>query len=253
MKSWMTVIPLPLGLLLALAMLLASSLSADVLKTRDGRLLSGTFRGATEQEIHFEVDGVIQTLPMTQVATLNFSEGAQSAIPAKPPTPAPTAAAAPAAPKAAQATQLRTVAAAKPASVRMLGIPAGTKIRVRLSDSLDPRHAAEGDRFSALLETPLVADGITIAGVNTKVYGKVGETLTTGPVDTRIKLELTELVLQGQAAGIVTGTQKIVEASGAAPAKGAPNGDAEALHAEKIPSGTHLEFRLLRPLEIQLR
>lgn len=261
MKPWIAYISV------SLAMLMAPGLAADVLKTRDGRLISGTFRGATEQVIRFEVDGVVRTLPMTQVATLSFSEATPTGTPAKSPARAPTAAAASAAQTAAAeapSTQTPTVqkaapqpaapaAASAPASVRVLAVPAGTKVRVRLSDSLDPRHAAEGDRFSALLETPLVAEGVTIAAANSKVYGVITEAQTSGPSDSRIKLELTELMLQGQTAKIVTGTHKVVDASGAVPANAAPKTDTAAVHAQKIHSGTHLEFRLLRPFEVRLR
>ena len=93
---------------------------------------------------------------------------------------------------------------------------------------------------------------ILIAAVLLAV-GVIAEAQTSGPIDSRIKLELTELMLQGQTAKIVTGTHKVVDASGATPASAAAKADSAAVHPEKIQSGTHLEFRLLRPFEIRLR
>ena len=42
-----------------LTLALTASASADVLETRDGRMLEGSYRGGTQQAVRFEVGGKI--------------------------------------------------------------------------------------------------------------------------------------------------------------------------------------------------
>jgi hypothetical protein len=80
--------------------------SADTLRLRDGRILSGQFLGATRSEIWFQRDvpGEVlgkEAFPVMQVESLTFGPTAQAAIspaspqrplrPAASSTPAPTA------------------------------------------------------------------------------------------------------------------------------------------------------------------
>lgn len=49
----------------------------------------------------------------------------------------------------------------------------GTVITVRLTDSLSSKNSREGDNFTALLEEPLIADGVVIAPAGTQVDGRI--------------------------------------------------------------------------------
>jgi hypothetical protein len=130
-------------------------------------------------------------------------------------------------------------------------VPAGTRLRVKIADTLDPRRNAKGDRFSAALEVPLVAGGAAVVAAHSKAYGVITAAESAGPVQNRLVLELTEITVQGHLVKIVTGTHKILEppAGGAPPAKPAAGGS----RPDRVRSGTILEFRLLQPIEITLR
>ncbi|HEY5658088.1 MAG TPA: hypothetical protein VIY27_09890 [Myxococcota bacterium] len=210
---------------------LAAGATADVLETRDGRAIEGTFRGATQQVIEFEVGGALQAVPVAEVRALRF--GAAGATPGAP-AAAPTA-------QAPAATPVRT-----------LSVPAGTRLRVRTADSIDARRSAVGDRFAAMLEAPIVVEGVTIAAAGSKVYGKVTEAKSAGPMGGQLALELTELLIQGQTLAILTGTQQVVDAppEAAEPAKAA---EASAAQGGRILGAPALEFRLLQPFQIGLR
>jgi len=245
---------------LTLALLVATSVAADVLTIRDGRAIQGTYRGGTQQAIHFEVNGAVQAYQLTDVMALTFATSAAATPKPKPATPAasattPTATAAtsptttPATTTAAQPT-----AAATAPAVRTLNVPAGTRLRVRMADTLDPRRNAAEDRFAAMLDTPLVADGVTVAAAGSKVYGEVAEANAAGPAGSRLKLELTELMIQGQTLKIVTGTHQVVETAAApetTPAKA--SGEGTGIHADRIQGGAILEFRLLQPVALRTR
>lgn len=229
---------------LAALLLLATPAAGDVLETRDGRLLEGAWRGGTQQAIRFEVGGAIQVIPVSEVLALTFEStpaaAAEAAASAKP-APATTAAPAP----------TPMAAPAKPAGPRVIAVPAGTRLRARMVDTVDPRRTAVGDRFAAVLDGDLAVEGVVIAPARTKVYGSVTDARNTGPVPARLKLELNELMIGGQLVAIVTGTQQPMEpepaAGEASPAKAAP-----APSVARIPGGTLLEFRLLQPLRIEI-
>jgi hypothetical protein len=187
--------------------------AADTLEMRDGRVYEGTFKGGTADAVHFEVDGSLRSVPLREVLGVLFS--------AKDPSAAAPAAAAP------------------PTAAR---VPAGTRLRVRLSDTLDPRSSVAGDTFSALLEMELQFEGRAVVPARSHVYGKVAEVKPTG----QISLELTGLQIEGSLQSLVTGSQQLATAGGAAPAAPAPEGN-------RIPAGSLLEFRLLQPFDVPLR
>jgi hypothetical protein len=252
MKTLLRVIPSTLALLMALGA------SADVLTMRDGRAIEGTYRGGNEQVIQFEVDGKMQTVRVTDLMALTFTARAASAAPA---TKTPAAAgdqAAPAAKPTAAPPSTATAAsapeAATPAApaVRTLTVPAGTRLRVRMADTLDPRKNTAEDRFAAVLDAPLAVEDVTIAPASSRVYGIVAEANAAGPAGSRLKLELTELMIQGQTLKIVTGTHQAIESTEEAPAKAA-EAESAGIHADRIQGGAILEFRLLQPFEIRTR
>lgn len=255
-----------LGALVLVGLLaLATGSGADVLETRDGHTLNGAFRGATEEVLRFETaDGDLHLIPLSKVASVRFGPAPAAAKPreAAPAPAAPTAAApskarstrapAPAAQTATPAAAATPAARPAVPAIRRVLVPAGTRLRVRITDSIDPRRSTEGDRFAALLESPITAGDLVVAPAQSKIYGVVTAASTTGPLVNRLQLELKELQIQGQRIAIVTGTQQPVAETatgGDAPADAAPSSAREA----RIASGTLLEFRLLQPLEMQVR
>jgi len=207
---------LPLACLLCLA---AAAAAADTLELRDGRVLQGTYKGGSADQVHFEIDGVLRGVPVTDVLAVGFL-GRKAGDP-------PPAAAAPA-----------------PAAPKLARVAAGTRLRVRLSDTLDTHVNTPGDIFHGELEMELQAAGATIVAQSSAVSGRIAE-IHDGPAG-GISLELTSLQVGEASQPIVTGSQQLVAAGGAAPAAPAPSQD-------RIPSGTLLEFRLLQPFDVPLR
>ena len=85
-------------------------------------------------------------------------------------------------------------------------IPAGTRLRVALTDAVssDKNHA--GDSFMGVLAEPIVIDGKTVLEKGTQVRGRVVEAKESGRVKGRasIRLTLTEIVLDGDSLNIST-------------------------------------------------
>lgn len=254
-KTW---IWQPAALLVMLALGLAGA-QADVLELRDGQRLEGSFRGGDDQTLRFDANEELHLIPVDQALRLQFGPVGERAAAA--PLPKAQAATRPApAPHAVLAEKAGTPAAASraaaspsqasPPSARSLEIPVGTLLRVRISDTVDPHIGAEGDRFAGLLETGLSAGGAMVIPARTRVYGVVSEARSQGPIASRLKLELTGLMLGGEMVELVSATHKVVTGSDAS---GPPASAGGASRADRVPAGSLLEFRLLQAVELPIR
>lgn len=85
------------------------------------------------------------------------------------------------------------------AQVKMVTVPVGTSLLVRMIDTVDSSKNAVGSRFSASLEANLEVDGVVVAPAGTKMYGRLVQSKEAGRVagKSELRLELTEIVLNG--------------------------------------------------------
>src|ERR1700679_183351 len=195
------------GFLTALT-LLASTAWADTLQLKNGSLIKGKFLGGTETEISFQVGSTVQKYNVADIVSLKFdSEGGASA-------PAPQ-------PRSSLPDDPATVAhvEVKPAYVT---IPAGTRISVRTIDAIDSAENVVGDRFQAALEEPLMLEGNVVVVADSPVYGRLTQSKESGTFTGRskLRLELTGIVVNGKMVPVVTGEYEVAGKSrGASTAK----------------------------------
>ena len=223
--------------------------TADTLKLKDGRVLEGYYQGGTASVIKFELSGKIQNIPVETIVSLTFKKVQTAAAPAPQTAPAPST--------------------SGPVTVN-----AGTRLMIRMENTLDTGKTKSGERFTCGLEADLVVNGVVVAPKGSQVYGKVLESVKAKRVRGTAKLlvELTDIMIKGQLQPIVSeqlgyeggksGTLKKVGAGAAIGAvagdagKGAAVGGALAVLTKgkqiQIPAGTLLEFRLTQPLSVKL-
>lgn len=175
---------------LALATLLFAGVqaaSADTLELRDGRVLNGRYLGGTATVVRFEVNGNVETFRVNEVVALTFTGSSAHAST----SPAGTA---PAPVPAASASGRVTV-------------PAGTRLLVRMIDSVDSSKNHVGDRFHASMETDLVVSDTVVARKGADLYGRLAEAKEAGHLSgsSDLKLELTDIVIHGQNYPLITG------------------------------------------------
>jgi hypothetical protein len=93
-----------------------------------------------------------------------------------------------------------------PQKPRRITVPAGTRILVRTSDSLDSRNQKAGARFTGVLETNLKAEDRVVAPRGATVYGRLAGAKSSGRFkgSSQLTLELTDIVINGTAYPIVT-------------------------------------------------
>jgi len=120
-------------IVLLISALATGSLFADTLELADGSLLEGDFVGSSNGIIMFNTGEDIEAYPESEVVGIFLSEGVATAQ-----------------------ANLTTD------SAPMITVPAGTRLVIRMSDSLDSNRNAAGHRFRAQLEGAVVVDGITV-------------------------------------------------------------------------------------------
>jgi hypothetical protein len=107
----------------------------------------------------------------------------------------------------------KTPAAAKAAAqtVKRITVPAGTRILIRMIDSVDSTKQKAGDKFAASLETNLQAEDMVVAPRGTKVYGHLVSASSAGKFkgSSSLSLELTDIVIRGKTYPLVTSAYEV--------------------------------------------
>lgn len=179
---------------MAVAALLAGAAWADTLELKDGRVIQGKYLGGTQLNIRFKVKDEIKLFPAADVLTITFGDTA------------PASSSAAGAPERAA-----TKSPAKITPGRSFTVPAGTRMVVRMIDSVDSETNKVGDEFRASLEEDLVVDGTLVAPKNSDVTGRLAEVKEAGRLTgkSELKLELTQIVIQGTTYSIATGDYEV--------------------------------------------
>ena len=171
-----------------------------------------------------------QAMPAAAKAELVRVEKPRAQAPRAAPAPAPSTPAAAPAPIEPPPAPIEVAAAPKPVAVsadpllpvaepplvkngdfaappRTVTLPAGLGIMVRLNHTVSTERNQAGDDFQAVLDEPLVVDGLVIAEKGAQVDGKIVQADRAGRVKGRalLVLELTRLATQdGQSLAIET-------------------------------------------------
>ncbi len=165
-------------LVAAMAVAVTGSLSADTLELADGSVLEGTFIGSSNGITMFDTGDGIEAFPEDQVVGIFLSAGVATA----------------------EAVQ----AASDPASVT---VPAGTRLMIRTSDTVDSSRHGAGHRFRGQLEGALVVDGITVVPNGSFVYGRVTQAQQARRAvgSSQLTMTFTDIKIDNQLFPIATG------------------------------------------------
>lgn len=157
--------------------MIASFLSADTLVLKDGQVLQGNYKGGNETSVFFEVEGEQQRIPLSEISTITFS-------PRKPEI---------------------EKAAPTPSASGSATIPAGSRILIKLTQTVSTASHKEGSSISAVLATGLAVGGTVVVPAGTKIHGKVLESRGGRVVGgSRLVMTFTDLEIDSQLVPIVT-------------------------------------------------
>jgi hypothetical protein len=104
-----------------------------------------------------------------------------------------------------------TATAAAAQKAKTVTVPAGTRILIRMIDSVDSSKQKAGFRFTATLETNLQAVDVLVAPRGTTVYGRLVSASSAGRMSgsSQLTLELTDIVINGKAYPLLSSTYEI--------------------------------------------
>lgn len=104
-----------------------------------------------------------------------------------------------------------TAAASAGQNAKRVTVPAGTRILIRMVDSVDSSKQKAGYRFTATLETNLTAEDMVVAPRGTQVHGQLAQASSAGRMSgsSQLTLELTDIVINGTAYPLLTGTYEV--------------------------------------------
>ncbi|MGD1082720.1 MAG: hypothetical protein ABR881_30775 [Candidatus Sulfotelmatobacter sp.] len=97
------------------------------------------------------------------------------------------------------------------AAARKVTVPAGTRILIRMVNSVDSSKQQVGYRFTANLETNLQVGDVVVAPRGTTVYGRLATAKSAGNMSggAELTLELTDIVINGTAYPLLTSTYQV--------------------------------------------
>lgn len=270
--------------------------SADTLTLRDGRVINGEYIGGDARHIRMAIGDHVDTFDVDKVVNLQFGRDPNAA-----PPPPPAAQGAyqgqypggnnqgfaqqpPPPPAPAQNQGFAQQPPPPPPAAAGLQIPSGTRVTVRMIDSVDSNTAHLGQTFRASIDEPILVNGQVLIPRGADALTKLVQDQQSGKFEgkTILTLELTSITVNGQTfdattasvtqasssrgsrtAKVVGGTTALgaivgaLAGGGRGAAIGAASGAAVGGTAQvltkgqqvKIPSETRLTFTLQQPIQ----
>ena len=175
----------------ALVLAAATAVQADTIEMKDGKLVQGLFVGGTQATVRFQTPTAIKVIPITEILAVTFDRttpaatAAAAAVPAAVTAAAATATTAAAAATTAVTAQVATAAqaaaaiAGQPAATVTAALPAkpslvaGSKIQVRIIETMDSATQKAGAKFTGVLTTELRAGDVVLAPAGAPVAGEL--------------------------------------------------------------------------------
>ena len=156
---------------LAVASLLATGAAlADTLELADGTLLEGDLVGSSNGIIMFNTGDSIEAYPESEVVGIYLSDGVATR-------------------QQEQQQQPKSITVAE-----------GTRLVIRMSETIDTKRHSAGHRFRGQLESALVVNGVTVARRGTTVYGRILGASQSGRIagSSDMTVEFTDLLVDDQ-------------------------------------------------------
>jgi len=274
-------------LLAAFALLVMPAFS-DTLVLKNGEKISGYFEGGSARVIKFRTsDGAVKDYDLFSVQQIQFGDEKAASNPtvSSNAATARSAATSGADPRLVPGTERVTRPTSSNAANTGWTVPTGSKVVIRMIDSVNSETNKVGDTFVAVLDEPISQGGIEVIPRGADVRGRIANIEDAGRLkgSAQLGLELTQIIVNGIPYSVTTseysevgegrGKQTAKRAAvgagigaaigaiagggkGAAIGAGVGGGGATAVQVltkgEKlnIPSETKLEFTLRSPLVV---
>jgi hypothetical protein len=186
---------------IAVAFVAAAVCLADTITLKDGRVIQGTYLGGSARQVRVGIGDQIQTLDVTDVARIEFGDGAPVAEPAPPPVA-----------REERREERRDESPQPP--VLGITLPAGTSFVIRMIDAVDSQTAKVGQNFAGSLDAPVVdSSGQTIIPRGADVVLKLVDAKQSGKIAGRTELALSMMSVRVNGQMVDIRTQTVTERS----------------------------------------
>ena len=208
-----------LGTFIAILGVTLTSAVADTLVLKSGERVTGYFEGGSARVVKFRAsDGALKDYDILAVQQIQFGEAAVSSAvtpAAAEPRLRPSTDRPPARPTANNAANTGYT------------IPTGSRIAIRMIDSISSETQRVGDAFIAVLDQPIISGGVEVVPRGADIRGRISNINEAGRVagKAELGLELTQLVVNGISYNVTTSEyQEVGENRGGETAKRAAIG-----------------------------
>ena len=218
---------------IAVLALLTVPAFSDTLVLKSGVKVSGYFEGGSARVIKFRTqDGVVKDYDLLSVQQIQFSDDKSAASSSTSSTPSSTT------PRSAPSNSStdprllpRTDRVTRPTSPNAANtawtIPTGSKIVIRMIDSVNSETNKVGEQFVAVIDEPVSEGGVEVIPHGANVRGRIANINEAGRVagSAQLGLELTQIVVNGIPYSVTTSEyQEVGESRGGQTAKRAAAG-----------------------------
>src|SRR5262245_12692525 len=222
----------------AALVLIAAPAFSDTLVLKSGQKITGYFEGGSARVIKFRAsDGAVKDYDLLSVDQIRFGDEktAETAVRPAPPVSTPTSNSASSRVEPSPDPRLLTKneRAAQTTSPNAAStawtIPTGSKIVVRMIDTINSEKNKIGDTFTATLDEPVSQGGVEVIPRGADVRGRLSNVNEAGRVtgSAQLGLELTQVIVNGIPYSLSTSEyQEVAESRGGQTAKRAAGGAA---------------------------
>jgi hypothetical protein len=144
---------------------------ADTIQLADGTVIEGDLVGTSNGIVMFNTGDSVEAYPESEVVGIFLSDGVATA----------------------------EAYAASPDTTELV-VPAGTRLMIRMVDSIDSKRHSAGHKFRGQLEGALVYNGVTVAPRGSFVYGTIISSKQSGRAvgSSSLAMEFTDIMIDDQ-------------------------------------------------------
>lgn len=189
----------------AVIALLAVPAFSDTLILKSGERVSGYFEGGSARIVKFRGgDGALKDYDILSVQQIQFGDDKTTSNTTS--NSRPSTAATPPAPRLVPGSERVTRPTSNSAANTAFTIPTGSKIVIRMIDSVNSENRRVGDAFVAVLEEAISSGGVEVVPRGTDVRGRISNVNEAGRIagKAELGLELTQIFVNGVAYSLAT-------------------------------------------------
>lgn len=202
---------------------------ADTIRMRNGQIIQGKYLGGTENTVRFQTDNKTVVYQIKEISAITFSsvssrlsQGTHSTEGVQTPQPEQT----------------------------LVTIVPGTRISIRMIQTVDTIISKKGDKFYANLESALVVDGKVVIPKGTMVRGQIIQS-EQGKYGSALVITLQGFILKQRIIPMTTTNYAVWDKSQGSSETRAFNTPTRS-RILRIPSQTFLAFKTTEPVEIDV-